>query len=167
MNASDVLKYGHQWFLKAIDGMPASPDGGQGEPEDKWDKPGATGTWSPKDILSHITSYEQVLIPLLEEFIQKNKSENNPIPDHKQFNIGEVEKRKDKNYQEILDEYNNYSEKVLELIIKIPAFKLAENGTLPWYGEEYCLDDYLVYTYYGHKREHGAQIAEFKNQIAH
>ena len=155
MNAPDVLKYGHQWFLKTLDNFP----------EDKYDKPGATGTWSVKDVLSHIASYEQVLCSILEEFIQKNNSEINPIPDHKQFNILEIEKRKNKKFQEIFDEYNLAYEKVAKLIVKIPAFKLAENGTLPWYGEEYSLDDYLVYSYYGHKREHGAQISEFKNSL--
>ena len=38
-----------------------------------------------------------------------------------------------------------------------------QSGTLPWYGMEYALDDFLVYIYYGHKREHSAQIAAFRD----
>ena len=33
-----------------------------------------------------------------------------------------------------------------------------EVGTIPWYGPQYSLDDMLVYTMYGHKREHGPQL---------
>jgi hypothetical protein len=39
-------------------------------------------------------------------------------------------------------------------------------GTLPWYGPEYALDDFIVYSYYGHKREHSAQINVFRDQLA-
>ena len=38
-------------------------------------------------------------------------------------------------------------------------------GTLPWYGMAYSLDDVLVYMYYGHKREHSAQIAAFRDRL--
>jgi hypothetical protein len=31
-------------------------------------------------------------------------------------------------------------------------------GSIPWYGPEYALDDLLVYTMYGHKREHAPQL---------
>ena len=29
----------------------------------------------------------------------------------------------------------------------------------PWYGPEYSLDDLVVYTMYGHKREHDPQLS--------
>jgi hypothetical protein len=33
------------------------------------------------------------------------------------------------------------------------------------YGKEYALDDFVVYMYYGHKREHGAQVAGFHDRL--
>ena len=51
---------------------------------------------------------------------------------------------------------------------RLPAKRhtqFRENGTLPWYGAEYSLDDFIVYTYYGHKREHAAQIAAFRDHL--
>jgi hypothetical protein len=33
------------------------------------------------------------------------------------------------------------------------------------YGLEYALDDFIVYAYYGHKREHTAQIAVFRDTL--
>jgi hypothetical protein len=55
---------------------------------------------------------------------------------------------------------------VMSQIAQIPAEKLREAGTLPWYGMEYSLDDFLVYTYYGHKREHSAQVDAFRDKLA-
>ncbi len=39
------------------------------------------------------------------------------------------------------------------------------SGPLPWYGPEYDLDDFIAYTFYGHKREHSAQIAAFADVL--
>jgi hypothetical protein len=155
MNASDVLKYGNDWLMKRVVKIP----------EDKWDMAGVCGVWSAKDVLSHITSYEINLGKILQEFIDKGKSEENPKGDSKSFNDDETAKRRDKNFQEVLDEYTKAHEEVMALITQIPAEKCHEVGTMPWYGEEYSLDDYLVYTFYGHKREHGAQFDVFVDQL--
>ncbi len=155
MNASDVLKYGDGWFLRQVEGMP----------EDQWETLGATGSWSCKDVLSHVTSYEVFLVDLLREFKDNGNSDKDPIGDHKQFNVDETEKRRERGFQEVLDEYKEAHLQVMELISQIDPEKCREVGTLAWYGEEYSLDDYLVYTFYGHKREHGAQIAGFKDRL--
>ena len=72
MNAVEILKYAHLTVLQTLDGFPASV----------WDTPGASGTWSVKDIIAHLAS-----------------------------------------------------------------------------------DDFLVYAYYGHKREHSAQTAAFRDRL--
>jgi hypothetical protein len=51
----------------------------------------------------------------------------------------------------------------MSLIVAIPPETLRQTGTLPWYGMQYAMDDVLVYMYYGHKREHSAQIAAFRD----
>ena len=48
---------------------------------------------------------------------------------------------------------------------RMDAETLRQVGTLPWYGAEYALDDYLVYAFYGHKREHSGQISVFKDHL--
>jgi hypothetical protein len=53
----------------------------------------------------------------------------------------------------------------VKLAKQISPEKWRENGTLPWYGMEYALDDYIVYTFYAHKREHAAQIGVFKDAL--
>jgi hypothetical protein len=73
--------------------------------------------------------------------------------------------RHDKTSQELLTEYTETQAKTMALAGQISAETFREVGTLPWYGPEYSLDDFLVYTYYGHKREHCAQINVFRDRI--
>jgi hypothetical protein len=67
---------------------------------------------------------------------------------------------------DVLAELNEAHARVMALATRIPAETYRQNGTLPWYGPEYDLDDFIVYTFYGHKREHSAQIAAFGDQLA-
>lgn len=82
------------------------------------------------------------------------------------FNDTEVAARQDKTIGEVLAEYNGTQAQTIALAARIPAETYRQNGTLPWYGPEYDLDDFLVYTFYGHKREHSAQVAVFGDQSA-
>ena len=67
--------------------------------------------------------------------------------------------------EEVLAEYRDANARVAGLLARLPAETLREPGTLPWYGAEYALDDFLVYMYYGHKREHCAQIAVYRDRL--
>ena len=55
--------------------------------------------------------------------------------------------------------------RTMALIADIPAEVLRQPGTIPWYGDEYALDDLIVYQYYGHKREHMAQVDKFRDEF--
>jgi hypothetical protein len=76
-----------------------------------------------------------------------------------------VDRRKANTVREVLAEFNNAHARVMELIVTISVETLRQNGTLPWYGMDYALDDVIVYMYYGHKREHSAQIAAFRDHL--
>ena len=157
MNAADILKYGQLTVLQAIDGFP----------ETAWETPGACGVWSAKNIIAHLASYEQVLVDILTPFTGGGAT---PALDSflelgSQFNDTEVNKRKAKTRQDVLAEFNDAYTQVMSLIANIPAEMLRQTGTLPWYGMDYSLDDVIVYMYYGHKREHSAQIAAFRDHL--
>jgi DinB superfamily len=157
MNAVDILKYGQLTVLRTLEGFP----------ESAWETPGACGAWSVKEIIAHLASYEQVLVDVLTTFL-----DSGPTPyltkfteQSDQFNATEVALRKEKSMREVLGELNETHARVMSLVAQIPRETLREVGTLPWYGREYALDDFLVYTYYGHKREHSAQIAAFRDHL--
>ena len=159
MNTIDVLKYGHQTVLRTLEGLPQS----------EWETPGVCGVWSVKDIIAHLASYEHMLVDVLNSFL-----EGGPTPYLEKmgalgplgFNDAEVAARQDKTIAEVLAEFNETHAQVMTLAARIPAETYRQNGALPWYGSEYDLDDFIAYTFYGHKREHSAQIAVFGDQVA-
>lgn len=157
MNATDILKYGHETVLSAIDGLP----------ESEWEVAGVCGVWSVKDIIAHLASYEHVLVDLLNMFLggQPGPHLNQLMADGEQFNDKQVAQYEGKSVPEVLSEYCDTQAKVMSLVTQIPAETLRQPGTLPEYGPEYALDDMIVYSYYGHKREHCAQIAVFRDRL--
>ena len=158
MNAQDILKYGHQTVLKALDGMP----------EEAWEVKGVVGVWSLKDVVAHLASFERVLAEILTSFQHDGQptSTLEQFLSNPDFNNSQVALSKDKTPAEVLADYESWHNTVVALVQKLPATTFQQTGILPWYGPEYDLDDFLVYTYYGHKREHSAQIALFKKRHA-
>ena len=158
MHANDILKYGHYFFLKTLDGID----------EAHLNDGGVCGEWSVKDIVAHLAATELVLFDVL-QWVQDN---NFPTPNLRSYgelreawNDIEVEKRKGMSYQEVLDEYNRLNAQNAELINTVPLDLQRKTGALSWYGDVYDLEDFIVYTFYGHKREHGAQINLFKDRL--
>ena len=157
MNARDILKYGQQTVLQTLESFP----------EASWETQGACGVWSVKDIIAHLASYERVLVDILSTITRSASTPalNTFLELGGQFNDSEVNRRKKKTIQDVLAEFNDTHTQVMSLIVALPAETLRQSGTLPWYGREYALDDLLVYMYYGHKREHSAQIAAFSDRL--
>lgn len=156
MNAADILRYGQRTALGAVEGI--APH--------EWDVTGACGVWSMKDIVAHLASYERVLEDILDSLLGPGDT---PYLDRFQaspaFNDAEVAARRGMTIREILDELSASHERTMALIARIPDETRRRPGTLPWYGDAYALDDLLVYMYYGHKREHSAQIAAFRDRL--
>ncbi|MEP7358729.1 MAG: maleylpyruvate isomerase N-terminal domain-containing protein, partial [Anaerolineales bacterium] len=97
MNASDVLHYGHDFVLRNLADLP----------QEHWDTPNVCGWWSTKNILAHLASFEYVLNEVTLSFIGSG-----PMPYMEQYGAGpgtfndfQVDIRKNKTAQEVLDEY--------------------------------------------------------------
>jgi len=154
VNALDILKYGHQTSLKVVEGLPDAD----------WEAPGACGVWSVKNIIAHLASYEHMLVEILTSFLG-----GGPTPYlesyNERFNDLQVAMRQDLSVAETLAEYNAVHAQAMALAAELPAETYRQAGTLPWYGMEYALDDLIVYMYYGHKREHSAQIDAFRDRL--
>jgi hypothetical protein len=157
LNAQDVLKYGHLTVLGTVDGLPDAD----------WEISGVCGIWSVKNLIAHLASFELVLVDVLSGFV--GTAGDTPLLKAFQsgdsFNDQQVDLRKGQTSAATLAEYTAAYARTAELAARISAEMLREPGTLPWYGMEYALDDLIVYAFYGHKREHCAQIAVFRDQI--
>jgi hypothetical protein len=160
MNAKDVLKYGHGTVLQTLDGLPQSA----------WDLPGVCGWWSVTNIIGHLTSYEWALVDVLNETLGRGPT---PCLDELRrlgfavFNDAQVERRRDQTAEQALAEYNAAFAAVQEAVAPASAELLREAGRIPWYGMEYAIDDFIVYQYYGHKREHMAQVNSLRDKLEH
>jgi len=157
MNVVDVLKYGHKTVLDSVDGL-AEADALH---------PGVCSVWSAKDIIAHLGSFELLLEDVLKTFTDGGPT---PTLDAKQakgkdFNESEVAERRGETYEDVLAEYRGAHERVMSHMERIPAETLRKEGTIPWYGPEYSLDDFVVYTNYAHKREHCGQIRVYRRRL--
>jgi uncharacterized damage-inducible protein DinB len=160
MNASDILMYGDRTLMSALEGVPQS----------EWETGGVCGVWSVKDILAHMTVYEHLTAEVLSRFVEGEDESPTPyisrmMESGASFNDDTVPEFKTKPGDEVLAEYHEAHRRVMSLIGQISAETLRQAGTMPSYGEQYSLDDYLVYTQYGHKREHSAQINVFRDKL--
>jgi hypothetical protein len=87
------------------------------------------------------------------------------VQDHERFNDDQVAWRKGKTGAQVLGEYRAAHARVMELAAQLPAEAFRKAGLFPWYGLEYDLDDLIGYQYYGHKREHCAQINVYRDWL--
>lgn len=157
MNTLDILKYGNLTLLRSVEGLP----------DDAWETPGAVGVWSAKEIMAHVASFELLLAEVLSTFVDGSATPTLDmlIQNSERFNELQVESRRGDSVTKILDEYKSAHGRVIDLAGKISVEKMRENGTLPWYGGEYCLEDYIVYANYGHKREHSAHFGLYRDRL--
>jgi hypothetical protein len=156
MNATDILKYGNRTFQASLNNVPPN----------EWETSGVCGYWSVKNIVAHLASHECVLVEVLTSFLGGGPTPYlNEFTAGAQFNDNQVDQRKGLTPEQTLAEYNDTHAKVMSLIAQVPIQTLQMVGTLPWYGPEYALDDFIVYGFYGHKREHSAQINVFTDRF--
>ncbi len=155
MNAADILKYGHLTLMGSIEGIT------------DWDTPGAVGTWTAKDLMSHLACYEHIIAEVFQGFVGGGDTPYMKMMSaaYAEFNEKVVAASQGKALAEVMGDYNTAHEQMKRLFVQIPAETFAQVGTLPWYGAEYSLDDYIVYTQYGHKCEHAAQFAAFRDRM--
>jgi hypothetical protein len=140
----------------------------EGLPHEQWMTPGVVGYWSVKNIISHLASFEMVLVELLGAL-----PDGGPMPTIERFaanplGFNDVEVDQKRAGQSPADAWAEYAanwQRAMSLLEQIPVADRRQPGALPWYGEEYDLEDFLAYSFYGHKREHCAQIMVYRDGL--
>ncbi len=157
MNLEDVLKYGNNTVVQAISGLD----------EEQALVGGVCGWWSTRHVIAHLASHELALADLLDQFLGATDTPTlaNFLSQGYTFNDLEVDKRDGMSYADLVREYTDASVKVRTLAARIPLDVRRKTGSLPWYGDEYDLEDLVAYSNYGHKREHCAQIAVYRDTL--
>ena len=156
MDAIDILSFGHKHVLDAVDGLTY----------EGWEITKVTTAWSSRDVLSHLASYELLLEDAFRSVI--DSSAETPtlakMSGGGNFNDDEVAARAGRKGREVFEEYEKTHARVMALAESLTTERLREVGAIPWYGEKYSLDDFIVYANYAHKREHTGQIRLFRKR---
>jgi hypothetical protein len=147
VNPLDVMKYGQRTIDELIERY---------RPDD-WSAI-ALGVWTTKDLVGHLGAFEVRFAEVLSTFIGETPRTNVREAPVATFNDDQAAIRRDWTVDVVVSELRDAHELVMRLARRVPAGRWLEVGTIPWYGPEYALDDMLVYTMYGHKREHAPQL---------
>jgi hypothetical protein len=159
MNVLDVMFYGNRHVIDQVRGLT----------DEQWQAPNVCGWWSSKDILSHLTSFEWLLVDVLRRFVEADAPAD--VFDRyiahggQAFNDAEIPAREGLAPAAVMAEYQDAHDQVMAWARQIPAETFRANGLIPWYGVAYDLEDLVTYQYYGHKREHLAQIAVYLDTL--
>lgn len=157
MHALDVLKYGNLTVLRALKGLPY----------DDWNTPGVCGYWSVREIIAHLASFEYALIDALAvaRGAPMGSRLGELLRDGQAFNDAQVAARIGLSPAETLADYEKAHAEAVEAAAALRSSLFYNTGFLPAYGMEYDLEDFITYAFYGHKREHSAQIMVFRDKI--
>lgn len=159
MHPVDVLTYGNGTVLRAVEGLPAAD----------WDTAGVCGWWSARQIIAHLASFEHILIEAL-EMAGGTRDGYGPtlrawFRNPQAFNDQQVADRAPLTPEATLADYAAAHAQTIALAAALPSAAWQRTGFLRAYGAEYDLEDFITYALYGHKREHAAQIAVFRDAI--
>lgn len=147
MNPIDVLRYGQRDVDDLIDRLRS----------DDWTAI-ALGTWTTKDLVGHLGAFEVRFADILAIFLGSSPDTELVRADPATFNDDQAAVRRDWTVDDVVAELRDASRRVAERAGRVPADRWVEVGTIPWYGPQYSLDDLVVYSMYGHKREHTPQL---------
>lgn len=147
VNPLDMMRYGQRTIDQLIDQL---------QPDD-W-RQIALGVWTTKDVVGHLGAFEVRFAEILVLSSGESPATNLRAESPATFNDDQAAIRRDWPADQVVAELREAHRLVMDFAGRLPADTWSAVGSIPWYGPEYSLDDLLVYTMYGHKREHGPQL---------
>jgi hypothetical protein len=157
MDLTGLLGYAHGMVNKSIDGLD----------ENNRTEELACGAWSVRDVIGHLCTFKLYTIDVISTFTGNTDTPYLDLMGQQRENFGDeqVASRRHYSFEENLLEYNIAHARMMALLSRIPEATLHEAGTLPWYGLEYALDDFIFYTDFGHQIEHASQLALLRDRV--
>lgn len=158
MNLIALIEYGHHTLLKTIEGFT----------EKEWQAERVCGHWSAKDVLGHLTTMEHLVEDGL---ISVTGQDSTPVLDQylalggDQYCEQQVARRRADSVEATLAEYKETNANIMRLLGQVSEETLRRKGLLEWYGPAYDLEDFIIYTNYGHKCEHIAQYEVLRDRL--
>lgn len=114
--------------------------------------PVVAGEWTIKDILGHLTSWENVCLIPLRDYANEDKFEAEILDDYLEWNDIQAAAKQSKDIETIMQEFHQTREDLLSILKNLPPDKWTQNLTFPW-GESAHLENMLTGLSW-HEREH-------------
>ena len=151
MNIGTLWQHGHDALISGLH-----------EPE--WERK-VCPEWTLRDAIINLTTMEYLLSEVLESIIHGTETPTLErfLAGHDQFNRMEIAERRSLTGAAVLDEYRYAYSQTRWLIAQVPREKWREVGTVPWYGPEFSLEDFVVLFLFEHKRGYVAQIMQSRH----
>jgi hypothetical protein len=132
-----------------------------------WHIPGVYGDWSVKDIFAHFISCEYVMLDIMAAAQGETRTPtlDRWLKNRERYDAVGIARRRNQTIEAVLDEYNDVHLETINQLIRMPDDLLRQNGTLPWYGEEYDLEQLITYVFHHHKRDVSEHIAAFRDSM--
>ncbi len=159
MNGKALLEYAHRQILDTVEKVPLI----------KWENPAICGRWVAKDVIAHLTTMERVLEETLASYL---KGSNTPFlvqyleEGPEVFCEAQVAAKRSILLADLLIDLDATHSRAMVLYEQIPAAEFRISGALAWYGADYDLEDFIIYSNYGHKIEHMAQLAGLSGTVS-
>jgi uncharacterized damage-inducible protein DinB len=156
MSTIESLENSHMLVLQTIDDLP----------EALWDIPGVCGEWSAKDVIAHLTSYELLLIDVMDAFLGRTPSPYllKWLDSQEEFNTMTLAARRYHTAQQIENEYQDTQVRSSALLASLPADRVEQRGTMTGYlSKEQSLGEFIEFLTQ-HTHHHCEQIVQFREK---
>ena len=135
--------------------------------EERMNLPGASGEWSVKDVVAHLTVWESRPVAWLEAVRAGTWPEPPPWPanlDEPQINDWIYRTNRGRSALDVLNESRQTFDRLAELVAATPEPELVEQNRFEWLRGS-SLADSIGGNSYEHYREHGDNIRRWLRQL--
>jgi hypothetical protein len=130
-------------------------------PEEQLTRRPLIGEWSAKDILGHLTAWEEEITRGIEQFRRGEQPQLLDIADVDAWNADQAHRRRDASLAQVKDEMIAVRRRLLDLVSSLPDEAFAQSGPPP------ALDPFvpaMLNAIADHDREHWAGLMACKEQ---
>ena len=155
MSVIEEVENAHLLVIQTLDNLP----------ELEWDMPIAENSWTVKEIVAHLASYEHLLVDICHIALHDSSSTPYATQFAEQgadFNQTQVAAYSNHTAQQVIDEFEEVQAEVTGLLAQIPAETLEKKGILPVRAERSLSDFVSVLS--EHIRRHCDEIKAFRNR---
>jgi hypothetical protein len=114
--------------------------------------------WKLKQLLDHITGWDELTARTLSLYLNGEPTEKVVIGSIDQYNDNSISVRKSLTLEESRMAYEQARQSVLQILAEIPASMLAEKFKAPWGGT--CTVNSVVRIFSSHELEHARHLEE-------